>query len=119
MSKVSIVSTRISNIGTQQVTKRFPNREQSHIQRLEMFMEVTFHPFDLIHRKDSGRIKSIKVDNIGIPRLNINNKLESDNRLNEETFDSQFKPVFTHGNFHFPQEPSTNIPPMSDITITR
>ena len=84
-----------------------------------MLMEVTFQPFDLIHRKDSGRIKSPKVDTIGIPRLNNNNKLESDNRLREEILDSQFKSVFIHELVHLPQEPSTNIPPMSDITIKR
>ena len=67
-----------------------------------MLMEVTFHPFDLIHRKNSSRIKSLKVDNIGIPRVNNDNKLESDNRLKEEILDSQFKSVFTHENVHLP-----------------
>ena len=63
-------------------------------------------------------IKSLKVDNIGIPTLNNNNKLESDNRLKAEILNSQFKSVFTQENVHLPQEPSTNIPPMSDIIIT-
>ena len=68
-----------------------------------MLMEVTFHPFDLIHRKDSGRIKSLKVDNIGIPRLNNDNTLESENILKEEILDSQFKSVFTHENVNLTQ----------------
>ena len=53
-------------------------------------------------------IKSLKVDNIGIPTLN-NNKLESDNILKAEILNSQFKSVFTQENVHLPQEPSTNI----------
>ena len=45
-----------------------------------MLIEVTFRTFA------SPKIvwsytKSLKVDNIGIPTLNNNNKLESDNRL--------------------------------------
>ena len=63
-------------------------------------------------------IKSLKVDNIGIPTLNNNNKLESDKRLKAEILNSQFKSVFTQEHVHLPQEPSTNIPPMSDIIIT-
>ena len=63
-------------------------------------------------------IKSLKVDNIGIPTLNNNNKLESDSRLKAEILNSQFKSVLTHENVHLPQEPSTNIPPMPDIIIT-
>ena len=63
-------------------------------------------------------IKRLKVDNIGIPTLNNNNKLESDSRLKAEILNSQFKSVFTHENVHLPQEPSTNIPPMPDIIIT-
>ena len=63
-------------------------------------------------------IKSLKVDNIGIPTLNNNNKLESDSRLKAEILNSHFKSVFTHGNVHLPQEPSTNIPPMPAIIIT-
>ena len=58
------------------------------------------------------------VDNIGIPTLNNNNKLESDSRLKAEILNNQFKSVFTHENVHLPQEPSTNIPPMPDIIIT-
>ena len=63
-------------------------------------------------------IKSLKVDNIGIPTLNNNNKLESDNRLKAEILNSQLKSVFTQENVHLPQEPSRNIPPMYDIIIT-
>ena len=48
-------STITNNIGTRQVTKGFPIREKSHMQRLEMLIEVTFRPFVLTHRKDSGR----------------------------------------------------------------
>ena len=62
-------------------------------------------------------IKSLKVDNIGIPTLNNNNKLESDSRLKAEILNSQFKSVFTHENVHLTQEPSTNIPPMPGIII--
>ena len=47
-------------------------------------------------------IKSLKVDNIGIPTLNNNNKLESDNRLKTEILNSQFKSVFTQENVHLP-----------------
>ena len=47
-------STRINNEGAQQVTKCFPNREKSHIQRLEMLIEGTFRQFVLTRRKDSG-----------------------------------------------------------------
>ena len=63
-------------------------------------------------------IKSLKVDNIGIQTLNNNNKLESDSRLKAKILNSQFKSVFTHENVNLPQEPSTNIYPMSDIIIT-
>ena len=48
-------------------------------------------------------IKSLKVDNIGIPTLNNNNKLESDNRLKAEILNSQFKSVFTQENVQLPQ----------------
>ena len=48
-------------------------------------------------------IKSLKVDNIGIPTLNNNNKLESDNRLKAEILNSQFKSVFTQEHVHLPQ----------------
>ena len=48
-------------------------------------------------------IKSLNVDNIGIPTLNNNNEPESDNRLKAEILKSQFKSVFTHENVHLPQ----------------
>ena len=38
--------------------------------------------------------------------------------MKAEILNSQFKSVFTHENIHLPQEPSTNIPPLSDIIIT-
>ena len=41
-------------------------------------------------------IKSLKVDNIGIPTLNNNNKLESDNRLKADILNSQFKSQSSH-----------------------
>ena len=111
-------STRINNAVTQQVTKCFPNREKSHTETRNAHRRYISSICSDSPKRFWSCIKSLKVDNIGIPTLNNNNKLESDSRLKAEILNSQLKSVFTHENVHLPQEPSTNIPPMPDIIIT-
>ena len=103
---------------TQQVTKCFPNRNITYTETRNAHRRYISSICSDSPKRFWSYIKSVKVDNIGIPTLNNINKIESDSRLKAEILNSQFKSVFTHENVHLPQEPSTNIPPMPDIIIT-
>ena len=57
MRKIKVVVLLVQQLqhGFTKNAKVSPNLTVAHIQRLEMLIEVTFRPFVLIHRKDSGR----------------------------------------------------------------
>jgi hypothetical protein len=63
-------------------------------------------------------VKSLRCDNVGIPTLKKDGKLESENKIKAEILNEQFRSVFTQEKQQLPTLPELNIPAMPDIQIS-